>query len=97
MADKVFYEELQSKFEDAGLKISKGGTKALFGICVESMFDTAIKDGSMRLPAGFGALKVRDLQATTKQNPRTGDKVEVPERKVIRYVQGKSVKSNLNV
>jgi nucleoid DNA-binding protein len=97
MADKAFYAKLKENFEAAGLTVSQSSTKIIYGMCLDATFKTAIDAGDMRLPAGMGSLKVRQLQATTKLNPRTQESVAVPQRKVIRYVMGKTVKSDLNV
>jgi len=96
MADKEFFEKLQQSLLEAGLKVSKQGTKAIFGICVGSVFTEVKKTGSVRLPSGFGAMKIRHLAATKKKSPHSDVIVDVPTRDVCRYIMGKTVKAMLN-
>lgn len=96
MADKGFFETLQKNLADSGLKISKQGTKVIFGICVNAIFNEVKEEGSMRLPSGFGAFKIRRLKATEKKTPKSEERVAVPERNVLRYVMGKTVKNLIN-
>lgn len=96
MADKDFYTALQSDLNEAGLELSKASAKNVFLICVRNMFQHVVQHNAFRFPSGFGALKTRNLQATIKRSPQTGEQVNVPERTTIRYTLGKIVKQLLN-
>ncbi len=45
---------------------------------------------------GFGSFRTRDRQPRIGRNPKTGDKVEVPEKKVPFFKPGKSLKKLVN-
>jgi integration host factor subunit beta len=45
---------------------------------------------------GFGAFSVRHRKARTGRNPRTGDSVEVAEKKVPFFKMGKGMRERLN-
>lgn len=45
---------------------------------------------------GFGTFKVNNRNAATRRNPRTGDVVNVPAKKVPTFKPGKALKDKLN-
>lgn len=45
---------------------------------------------------GFGVLSVRERAARTGRNPKTGDKVEVPAKRIPFFKAGKSICDALN-
>jgi DNA-binding protein HU-beta len=53
------------------------------------------KDGEFVLP-GLGVLRVRRAKARDARNPRTGEKVRVPAKKVVRFVAYKELKDLMN-
>jgi integration host factor subunit beta len=44
---------------------------------------------------GFGSFKIRDKNSKTGRNPKTGDKVDVPSKKVPYFKPGKEIKELL--
>lgn len=53
------------------------------------------KEGEFVLP-GLGVLKVRRAKARDARNPRTGEKIRVPAKKVVRFTTYKELKEMLN-
>ncbi len=45
---------------------------------------------------GFGVFKVREKKATVGRNPRTGEKVNVPAKRVPYFKPGKELKTAVN-
>jgi integration host factor subunit beta len=45
---------------------------------------------------GFGAFSTREREARTGRNPRTGEAVEVPEKRVPYFKPGKEMRERLN-
>ena len=45
---------------------------------------------------GFGRFSVKTQRASIRRNPRTGQKVAVPEKKVIRWKQSKDLFKKIN-
>lgn len=45
---------------------------------------------------GFGAFSTREREARVGRNPRTGDKVDVPAKRVPYFKAGKEIKARLN-
>jgi len=71
---------------------------------VERALDTFFEEISESLAAGgrvelrgFGALSTRQRDGRKGRNPRTGEAVEVPEKKVPYFKPGKEMRVRLNV
>ncbi len=58
---------------------------------VEVVTDELKKGGAVNL-VGFGAFKVVDRPARDARNPRTGEKIHIPARKVPQFKAGKALK-----
>jgi len=63
---------------------------------IQLMFETTIEDGRLRLPNGYGTLKVKKLKARVARNPQTGESVNVPAKTKIVFRQGKTLKTLLS-
>ena len=66
---------------------------------VNRVFDeiiTSMKDGHRVELRGFGAFSVKDRQARTGRNPRTGAAVDVTEKRVPFFKTGKELRQRLN-
>ena len=53
------------------------------------------KGGRVEL-RGFGAFSTREREARTGRNPRTGEAVAVPEKRVAYFKPGKEMRARLN-
>lgn len=56
-----------------------------------------LADGGRVELRGFGAFSTRDRDARKGRNPRTGDAVEVPGKRVPFFKPGKEMRERLNV
>ena len=66
---------------------------------VNRVFDeiiAAMKDGNRVELRGFGAFSVKERQARTGRNPRTGEAVDVTEKRVPFFKTGKELRQRLN-
>jgi len=70
---------------------------------VEQVVDIFFEEIAARLAEGgrvelrgFGAFSTRERQARTGRNPRTGDPVEVPAKRVPYFKPGKEMRERLN-
>jgi integration host factor subunit beta len=67
---------------------------------VDTFFDevaeSLAKGGRVEL-RGFGAFSTRQREARKGRNPRTGDTVQVPEKRVPYFKPGKEMRARLNV
>ncbi|PIR38967.1 MAG: hypothetical protein COV35_04610 [Alphaproteobacteria bacterium CG11_big_fil_rev_8_21_14_0_20_39_49] len=55
----------------------------------------ADNDNGIQL-AGFGSLTVKDRKATTGRNPRTGEVIQIPAKKVVKFSPAKKLKDAVN-
>jgi DNA-binding protein HU-beta len=73
-----------------------GGTKSSAAAAVESLLDgitRALKKGDPITFVGFGTFKTSQRRAREARNPRTGDAIKIPKRRVVRFTPGKALKS----
>ena len=84
----------------------KQGSEMFFGfeqkdceVCVRTILDEMVKylcDGSRIEIRGFGTFAVSTRPARLGRNPKTGDKVMVPQKKVAHFKSGKELRLRLN-
>jgi nucleoid DNA-binding protein len=53
----------------------------------------ALKKGDAITLVGFGTFKTTLRKARVARNPRTGDAIKIPKRRVVRFTAGKALKS----
>lgn len=61
--------------------------------CVFSTIAKALKKGKGLTLAGFGRFGVSKRRARMGRNPQTGQEIQIPARKVPKFVPGKSLKN----
>lgn len=74
-------------------------TKKEAEIAVNTVFEAiseALDKGEKVELRGFGVFKVREKRARIGRNPRTGEKVEVPPKRVPYFKAGKELKEAVN-
>ncbi len=68
-------------------------------VIVETLFESiikALKAGDKLEVRGFGSFRIRERRARLGRNPKTGDKVNVPEKKVPYFKPSKELKDLIN-
>lgn len=74
-------------------------TKKHAELIVNTVFEsivTSLKDGEKIELRGFGSFRIRNRGARIGRNPKTGDKVEVPPKRIPYFKPGKDLKELLN-
>ena len=56
----------------------------------------ALRRGDSVELRGFGRLSIKTQKSSIRRNPKTGEKVAVPEKKVIRWKQSKDMFKKIN-
>ena len=82
-------------------KVSEGAsiTKVKSIEAVEAVFDamkSAMQRGERIELRGFGSFRLRKREPRKGRNPKTGDKVDVPPKKVPYFKPGKELKELIN-
>jgi integration host factor subunit beta len=68
-------------------------------VIVDTMFESvikALKSGDKLEVRGFGSFRVRQRNARVGRNPKTGEKVEVPAKRVPYFKPSKELKDLIN-
>jgi len=68
-------------------------------VIVDTLFEsviTALKAGDKLEVRGFGSFRVRQRNARVGRNPKTGEKVEVPAKRVPYFKPSKELKDLIN-
>jgi DNA-binding protein HU-beta len=72
-----------------------GMTKKQAGIAVNAVFDAikdALAEGDKVSLVGFGSFSVKERAAREGRNPRTGEPLDIPAKKVPVFKAGKALK-----
>src|SRR5207237_7315529 len=69
-------------------------TKEIVQWTFDAIIDTLIKDGRIEL-RNFGVFEVRRRKARRARNPRTNDRVDVPEKNVVTFQPGKAMEERV--
>lgn len=86
--------ELIEKLSEEYPKMTKKQIEFIVNGVFSSIKDTLKNGGKVEI-RGFGSFKVREKSAKTGRNPKTGEKVEVPAKKVPYFKPGKEIKEQL--
>jgi DNA-binding protein HU-beta len=84
--------------QDLVAKIAQdtGATKTSAAAAVDSLLESitrALKKGEAITFVGFGTFKTSQRRARVSRNPRTGDAIQIPKRRVVRFTAGKTLKT----
>lgn len=74
-------------------------TKKHAELIVNTVFEsivTSLKDGDKIELRGFGSFRIRDRGPRVGRNPKTGDRVDVPSKRIPYFKPGKELKELLN-
>jgi DNA-binding protein HU-beta len=85
-----FVKSLKEEAGLASLAQAEAAYEKLFAI-----IGASLKKGDDVSITGFGSFKVVKRQARTGRNPRTGEKLQIPAGKSVRFTPGKGLKESL--
>lgn len=60
-----------------------------------SLFADSLKKGDTVAVTGFGSFKVVERKARKGRNPRTGQEINIPASKAVKFTPGKALKESL--
>lgn len=76
-------------------QLTKKHAEIIVNTVFESIVDS-LKDGEKIELRGFGSFRIRERGSRVGRNPKTGDKVEVPSKRIPYFKPGKQLKELLN-
>ncbi len=77
------------------LDITKKEAEAIVGIVFGSIVEAIEKEEKVEL-RGFGCFKVKTKRARKGRNPRTGEEIDIPAKRVPYFKPGKDMKEAVN-
>jgi integration host factor subunit beta len=76
-------------------EMTKKDAEQLVEIIFDSIIDTLNKGEKIEL-RGFGSFRVRERNSRKGRNPKTGDAVDIPAKRVAYFKPGKELKELIN-
>jgi DNA-binding protein HU-beta len=68
-------------------ELSKNDAKKALDAFIEATTDT-LKDGGRVVLIGFGSFSIAKRAARTGRNPKTGEEMQIPAKKVVKFKPG---------
>ncbi len=87
--------ELVQKLANENRDLKPEEVERIVDIFFDSITERLAEGGRVEL-RGFGAFSTRNREARTGRNPRTGETVPVPPKKVPYFKPGKEMRARLN-
>jgi integration host factor subunit beta len=75
--------------------LTKRHAEAIVNLVFHSIIDALKRDEKIEL-RGFGSFRIRKRRSRQGRNPKTGEKVFVPEKKIPYFKAGKELKELIN-
>ncbi|MBI4209414.1 MAG: integration host factor subunit beta [Deltaproteobacteria bacterium] len=87
--------ELVEKIATQTSQLSKRVAEAVVEQLFESMVD-ALRQGERIEIRGFGSFEIRTRNAKVGRNPKTGDKVSIPQKRIPFFKAGKELRERVD-
>ncbi len=91
MTKSVLIEKIAEKIDG----LSKKQTEVIIETIFESIKEALAKGGKVEI-RGFGNFRLRSRKARKARNPKTGESVDVPPKKVPYFKVGKELREMVN-
>jgi integration host factor subunit beta len=75
--------------------LTKKHSESIVNTVFDSIIDALQKDEKIEL-RGFGSFRIRQRRSRQGRNPKTGDKVDVPAKRIPYFKPGKELKELIN-
>lgn len=76
-------------------ELTKKHSEVIVNTVFDSIVDALRKDEKIEL-RGFGSFRIRQRRSRQGRNPKTGDKVDVPAKRIPYFKPGKELKELIN-
>ena len=87
--------ELIERISKRMLRVPKRDVEAIVQTVFESMLHALQREQRIEI-RGFGSFAVKTRQPRAGRNPKTGEKVQVPQRRIPHFTVGKELRERLN-
>ncbi len=82
--------------KEAALTVETGQKAEAVVDCILDAIREALEQGERVSIAGFGAFGTQERSARRARNPRTGETIEIPAKRVPRFVPGSALRQAVN-
>ena len=83
--------ELIARLAEENPHLTQRDIERVVGVILERMIQALEQDGRVEL-RGFGAFSVKARDGRVGRNPRTGEAVQVPSKRVVHFKPGKALR-----
>jgi integration host factor subunit beta len=87
--------ELVEQLAERSPKLTKKKAEAVVNMIFQSMSDALVRDDRIEI-RGFGSFQIKNYDAYVGRNPRTGETIEVPAKKLPFFKVGKELKEKVD-
>lgn len=87
--------ELIAQLSEANTHLHQQDLERVVNVILDEITDALVRGDRVEL-RGFGAFSIREREARTGRNPRTGEQVDVPAKRTPHFKMGKELKERLN-
>jgi integration host factor beta subunit len=91
MTKSVLIEKVSEKISS----LTRKQTEIVVETVFESIKESLVKGEKIEI-RGFGNFKLKNRNPRKARNPKTGEKVDVPEKRVLHFKAGKALKEAIN-
>src|SRR5512140_2347512 len=77
------------------IQVTKKQAETIVNVVFDSIVES-LRSGEKIELRGFGSFRLRNRKSRTGRNPKTGEKVEVPSKKIPYFKPGKELKELIN-
>ena len=77
------------------IQVTKKQAETIVNVVFDSIVES-LRNGEKIELRGFGSFRLRSRKSRTGRNPKTGEKVEVPSKKIPYFKPGKELKELIN-
>ena len=96
MTKSELIEEVAKKFtDDSDIKIQKKDVEKAVNTIFDSMKEALVNNQRIEI-RGLGSFKVKERDARQGRNPKSGEDVSIPDRKIPFFKAGRDLKDRLN-
>lgn len=88
-------KELVGQIADTGGLTKKESRKVLDTV-LECVMDSLVENGEVNLGPGFGKITVKTQAERNGVNPKTGESLKIPEKKIPKFKASKRLKERVN-
>lgn len=87
--------ELINKLSETNPNLHQADLERVVNRMLDEITDALVRGDRVEL-RGFGAFSIRERDARTGRNPRTGEQVQVPAKRTPFFKMGKDLKERIN-